>query len=188
MADVTVFVDDAVLGQLPAVCVKDGCYTTDRLVVRQPQWNSNGLGIAWLLVLAGPLGWLGLIVIASTRRSGGDLTVTLPFSEEAHERLVRSRHDRWVFAVATIAFAVVSVVSFYQQSLVNYSLARTLLGIVAGVVTVSCLVGWMTANARLRKSGVDVDLDASHRWVTLSRVHPNFAEAVQHRRDYSDSI
>jgi hypothetical protein len=102
--------------------VKDGSYTADRLVLRQPQWNRNGLGIAWLLVLAGPLGWLGLIVIASTRRSGGDLTVTLPFSEEAHQRLVRPRKDRWFFAVATVAFVVVSLVSFYQQSFYDQSL------------------------------------------------------------------
>jgi hypothetical protein len=139
------------------------------------------------LVLAGPLGWLGLIVIASTRRSGGDLTVTLPFSEEAHQRLVRPRKDRWFFAVATVAFVVVSLVSFYQQSFYDQSLARILVGVVAGIVTVFSLVGWMTANARLRKGGIGVDLDASGRWVTLTGVHP-FAEAALQERDYSDSI
>lgn len=109
VAEVTVFVDDAVLGLLPSICVKDGTYTEDRLKLRQELWNRSGLGIAWLLLLAGPVGWLGLIVIGSMRRSGGDLTVTLPFSESAHERLVGARRDRWSLAAVTIGVALLNL-------------------------------------------------------------------------------
>lgn len=63
MADVTVFVDTAVLGRLPPICVKEGSPTADRLTVQSHVSGGTGLGVAWLLVLLGPLGWLGLIVI-----------------------------------------------------------------------------------------------------------------------------
>lgn len=64
MANVTVFVDDAVLGNLPGICVIDGIATADRLTIRRQVSGSAGFGVAWLLILAGPLGWLGLAAIA----------------------------------------------------------------------------------------------------------------------------
>ena len=91
MAAVTVFVDDAVLGRLPPVCVKDGIWTDDHLTFTQDVGGRTGLGVAWLLVLAGPLGWIGLFVIAATRPSNEALTVTLPYSEAAHLRLRRAK-------------------------------------------------------------------------------------------------
>jgi hypothetical protein len=88
MAEVTVFVDDAVLGRLPAICVKDGVATTDRLTLDQDVGWSPGFGLACLLLLAGPLGWIGLFVLGAV---GGDsLTVTLPYSEVAHNRVRRA--------------------------------------------------------------------------------------------------
>jgi hypothetical protein len=101
VAEVTVFVDDAVLGRLPSVCVKDGTYTDDRLTVSQ-QLGGGGLGVLWLLILIGPVGWLALIIISSMRRSGGMLTVTLPFSQVAYERFVRSRRERWPWGVIAV--------------------------------------------------------------------------------------
>jgi hypothetical protein len=41
------------------VCAKTGVDTWDHLVMTVPVGGSEGLGIAWLLVLAGPIGWLG---------------------------------------------------------------------------------------------------------------------------------
>ncbi len=59
MARAMVFVDDAVLGRLPGVCAKTEVSTADHLVQTVPVDGGQGLGIAWLLVLAGPIGWLG---------------------------------------------------------------------------------------------------------------------------------
>jgi hypothetical protein len=67
----------------------------------------------------------------------------------------------------------------------NHSLLRTLLGAIAGVVVFICLFGWMKSVSRFRKARVDMDLDASRRWVTLSGVHPNFVAAVHQQLDYS---
>jgi len=187
VADVTVFVDDAVLGRLPAVCVKDGTYTDDRLTIRQELGGSGGLGILWLLILLGPVGWLALIVISSMRRSGAMLTVTLPFSQAPYERLVRSRRERWPWGIITLVVGFVTVDYLVNISADNQSLLRTLLGVVAGVIAFICLFGWIASVARFRKARVDVDLDASRRWVTLSGVHPDFVTAVHQNFDAFDS-
>ena len=38
---------------------------------------------------------------------------------------------------------------------------------------------YVAADQRLTKASVGVDLDASRRWVTLRRVHPDFAAACR---------
>jgi len=45
VAELTVFVDDAVLGHLPAVCVKDGVRTDDRLTLTQEVAGGSGAGL-----------------------------------------------------------------------------------------------------------------------------------------------
>jgi hypothetical protein len=82
MADVTVFVDRAVRGDLPRVCAIDGVDTDCTPEVRQTVADGSAIGVAWLLLLAGPVGWIGLALIAA-RRSGSIeiLTVELPWSE-----------------------------------------------------------------------------------------------------------
>jgi hypothetical protein len=187
VADVTVFVDDAVLGRLPSVCAKDGTYTDDRLTVSQELGGSSGLGIAWLLFLVGPVGWLVLIVMSSMRRSAGMLTVTLPFSQAAYERLVRYRRERWPWGIIAIVVGFVTVDYLVSIGGGGQSLMRTILGVVAGIVAFICLLGWIASVARFRKARVDIDLDASRRWVTLSGVHPNFAAAVHQNLDSIDS-
>ena len=106
MASVTVFVDDAVLGDLPPVCVIDGVMTDDVLTFSQQMGDRSGLGVAWLLLLIGPLGWLGLIVISAFRRSGELLTVTLPFSEAAYRRRVKAERARLLASVVTVALLI----------------------------------------------------------------------------------
>jgi hypothetical protein len=55
--------------------------------------------VAWLLLLAGPLGWIGLLLVAATRRSAETLTVTLPYCEATDlrmERAVRSARGQFI--------------------------------------------------------------------------------------------
>ena len=85
MTATRVFVDDAVLGRLPAVCARTGVATSDHLVMTVPVGTSEGLGIAWLLILGGPIGWLGLFIYAMARRVE-TLTVQLPYCDTAHAR------------------------------------------------------------------------------------------------------
>ncbi len=70
-----VFVDDAVQGDLPEVCVIDGVATSDHLRLSQEVGARAGLGVAWLLLLAGPLGWVGLLVLSIARSGRGEVLI-----------------------------------------------------------------------------------------------------------------
>jgi hypothetical protein len=181
MAEVTVFVDDAVRGRLPGICVKDGTGTNDRLTFRQDMGSRNGLGVIWLLILAGPLGWIGLFVI-SAMHQGGTLTVTLPFSEAAHDRLTHATRVRRQAGLVLVGALAGSLLSLFLRTTDGKLLAVGL-----ACVAVAALVKVVVESSRLLRLTVPLDLDASRRWVTLSKVHPNFVEAVQ-RRDHESSI
>jgi hypothetical protein len=175
VAEVTVFVDRAVLGDLPPICVIDGVVTDDRLTFTQGVGNRSGLGVAWLLVLAGPLGWLGLAVIAAFRPTGETLTVTLPFSEAAYHRKVRAEQARWRAGLVTIAVVVGAVIALAQRT-TDYRLAALGLAVVGCIALVTVLV----EATKVRRTSVRLELDASRRWLTLRGVHPAFTDAVRH--------
>jgi hypothetical protein len=180
VAAVTVFVDDAVLGRLPAVCVKNGTLTNDRLTFTQDVGGRAGLGVAWLLVLAGPLGWIGLFIIAATRQNDELLTVTLPYSEAAHLRLRQALRARsqamWVMMGALLG----AFVSLLFRTTDSRLLALALAVVATGALIKSIMEASIVKNAMVRLS-----LDASRRWVTLSGVHPNFEAAIyQDRRQF----
>jgi hypothetical protein len=181
MAAVTVFVDDAVLGRLPPICVKDGVATTDRLTLAQDVGGGAGLGVAWLLMLAGPLGWLGLVVLSFTRRGSDYLTVTLPYSELAYERVRRATAARRRAALILAGASVATVLSLLLRTTDSRLLAVGL-AVVAGGALIEVIVG----SFHLHRLAVPVVLDASRRWVTLYGVHPRFADAAQDRNDAMD--
>ena len=168
------FVDDAVLGRLPAICVKDGVPTSHMVAFRHEVRSRTGLGMAWLLVLAGPLGWLGLLVIAALRRPGEVLSVRLPISEAAFARLQRARLVCLVTVDVTFVLLLAVLVS-----LVTGGPGDRLITVVVAVVAAACLVQLVVSDRRLRSCRVAVELDASRRWVTLDRVHPSFADAAE---------
>ena len=176
MANVTVFVDDAVVGNLPAVCVIDGIVTPDRLVVRQQVGGRAGLGVAWLLILAGPLGWLGLAVIALVRQSADYLIVTLPYSENAQLRRVQAERARLRATVVMVSAFILAFVAFVQKS-GGYDLVA--LGLAA--FGVGALISLVMHAIRIQHLSVQLRLDASRRWVTLCGVDPEFALAVEQR-------
>ncbi len=176
MADVTVFVDRAVQGDLPRVCVIDGVDTADSLAVRREVGDGASLGVAWLLLLAGPLGWIGLLLIASSRSGRAEvLTVRLPYSAAAYARLQEARRQRrigWGLAaagvVAGLVVAVAGLWTAYATLVIGAALATGAWGLVEGARG-----AW-----RIARLSVDVELDASRRWVSLRSVHPRFAAAI----------
>ena len=175
VASVTVFVDDAVRGTLPEVCARDGVPTTDQLRRVEPVGDDrSGFGVAWLLLLAGPLGWLGLLVIAASR-SGRveELRVTLPMSEAAYQRMRTARRLRDRATLALMASGVAGLLLLMAQSgpLTRFG-ALVALGLAA-----AALVAVVIGAGRFRRERIGVRLDASRRWVTLSGVHPTFAAA-----------
>jgi hypothetical protein len=179
---VTVFVDDAVLGRLPPVCVKDGIGTGDRLTFTQDvdAGGRTGLGVAWLLLLAGPLGWIGLLVIAATRRSAETLTVTLPYCEAAHVRMQRALR---ALRRAAVVLCVALVVAFL--ALLPRTTGFRLMAVGLAVVACGALVRVIVESVRLNRAMVHIGLDASRRWVTIWGVHPVFLAAVERERHSS---
>ncbi|MDA8301895.1 MAG: hypothetical protein M0005_10215 [Actinomycetota bacterium] len=173
MPQVTVFVDAAVLGTLPPVCVKDGTPTHDHLAIESEVSGGTGLGVAWLLVLFGPIGWLGLIVIAVMRRPSDILTVRLPFSEQAYQRYRGARRMQHTLFLVAVVVAVLALTAYRTLHPLG-ALAGALLGLCALGAVVGGLLEWR----RARSSTVGVELDASRRWVTLTRVHPDFERAI----------
>ncbi len=173
-----VFVDDAVRGTLPGVCAKDGVPTSSGMTIRTELGDRAGMGVAWLLLLAGPIGWLGLLLISASRGGRREvLTVQVPLSESAYQRLRTARRlqSLW-FGVALVSVAAVLVI------LVTAS-GPTLLDrmgfLVAAALAVTGVVALIVNEGHLRQARITVDLDASRRWVTLSEVHLAFVEACQ---------
>jgi len=176
MADVTVFVDRAVQGHLPSVCVIDGVDTADSLAVRQEIGSGAQLGVAWLLLLAGPLGWLGLLVIASYRSGRAEvLTVRLPYSAAAYAQLQAARRQRrigWGLVAAGVVGGLVVAVAGMWTAFATLVIGAAVTAGTWGLVEV------VRSAWRLRRLTVGVELDASRRWVTLRSVHPQFAVAT----------
>jgi hypothetical protein len=180
MATATVFVDDAVLGRLPPICAKTGVETADHLVMTVPVGGSDGFGLAWLLILAGPIGWLGLFVYGVVRRVE-TLTVRLPYCDGAYNELSNARRIRRNVGLASIALFVVAVL---------FLIPRTHLAwVAAGALGAACLwmmITYIAETVRIRRAAVGVALDGSRRWVTLSRVSDEFADSVKRSQSEHD--
>jgi hypothetical protein len=173
MAQVTVFVDDVVLGRLPPLCIKEGIPTGDRLTVRDAS-GGPGFGAAWLLVLLGPIGWFVLLYLSLAGRGG--VTGRLPFSEFAYRRLVVAQRMQTVWIVAAI---VVGLLAFVGLAI--HSPASMAAAIALGAATVGAVVKVALQTRQVRRAEVHLVLDASRRWVTIHGVHPDFAAAVADR-------
>lgn len=179
MAEVTVFVDDAVQGHLPNVCAKDGVATTSRLRSTTTVGSSTRSGVLWLLLFVGPLGWLVLLVLLAARSPADSLTVELPFSNRAYARYAAAKRLSTRSLLAGFAGAGGL---FLLTAWANLGLSGGLLtvGVVVGALVVAFVGEWRRARA-----SVAVELDASRRWVTLGGVHPDFAAACREWSDHS---
>jgi hypothetical protein len=173
MAATRVFVDDAVLGRLPALCAKTGVATSDHLVMTVPVGTSEGLGIAWLLILGGPIGWLGLFMYATFRRVE-TLTVQLPYSDNAYSELAGLRRTRRNAGLSSILLFAVALVSTISSTFAARAIAAAL-----AVIALGFLITYIVETFQIRRLAVRVHLDGSRRWVTLSNINDAFAQAVR---------
>ena len=170
MAEVTVFVDDVVLGRLPQLCIKEGIPTRDHLTVRDAS-SGPGFGATWLLVLLGPPGWIILLVLSLA--AGGGVTGRLPFSEFAYRRLVVAQRMQTVWIVATIVVGLLALLGLAIDTSASLAAAIAL-----GAATVGAAVKLGFQTREVRRAEVHLVLDASRRWVTIRGVHPDFAAAL----------
>jgi hypothetical protein len=174
VAEITVFIDDAVLGDFPPLCVKEGVPTDDRLTLREPV---NRLGPAWLVILVilvGPIGWLCLALLGWR---GGDIRATLPFCEFAYRRLKVAQRMQTIWVI----FAVIAYL-LALTALAIHSRASIAAAVALGLGALGATVKAVLETRRLRYLVVRLQLDGSRRWVTISGVHPAFAAAVAARR------
>jgi hypothetical protein len=171
VAEVTVFIDDAVLGEFPPLCIKEGVPTTDRLNWREPV---NRLGLAWFLLLFGPLGWLCLWLFASW---GGQVSAKVPFCEYAYRRLKVAQRMLTIWMTFAVVSYLLALAAVAVHTRVSFAVAAALGAGALGATVKAVLENW-----RLRSLGIRLRLDGSRRWVTISGVHPAFAEAVVARR------
>jgi hypothetical protein len=164
---VSVFVDDAVRGDLPDVCVKTG--QPSDLVIRTSRAVGGGSGPMWLLFLLGPIGVVALILVSVFGHAQEYLTVRLPYTQAAwdHERRIRRSWIAMIFGGA--AALIIALLAGGPLRL---------LWVTAGL---GLLLGGFLVWSFSYFEDVGVSLDASRRWVTLTRVHPAFARAVEAR-------
>lgn len=158
MARVTVFVDSVVRGDLPMVCAKTGEPAVSKALVRS---TTRSPGLAWLLVFFGPPGWVALAVILWI--GGEQLEGRVPMSQEAWDRICRRTRGAWIAAGAAVACLVLAVALQFPG---------------LGVLAVAALVVAVVSTIGTNLATVELSLDASRRWVTISSVHPDFAAAV----------
>ena len=181
MGTVTVFVDDAVSGRLPSVCVHEGTRTADRLTVRIPVGGSR-IGAAWLLVFFGPIGWLALGIVALTT-SGEVLSVTLPCSEQAYRRRRQLRRAEMAAMAAMVVLVVFEILVFATRPPLGGLWALLLaVGILASLSYV------LASAMRLTRSEVRVSLDGSRRWVTVANAHPAFVFAAWEQVHFQQAL
>lgn len=166
MAVVSVFVDDAIRGDLPRVCVRTG--EPADLTIRMQRPVGGGLsGALWLLLLLGPPGWVAFFVVSLLGPGTEYLTVQVPMTTAAYQRnaaRARLRSGAMGVAVATTLLALIRPGPFPALWL---------------VLTAGLLVTAIALQVTIRSHAVGVHLDASRRWVTLANVHPGFVAAVE---------
>jgi hypothetical protein len=168
MASVTVFVDDAVKGDFPPLCVRTGHPAASIATIRVPVGRPSGA--LWLLVLLGPVGWLLLFILLAGRSSEEVLTVQLPYSKEIEDAFLGHRQQRNLALVVGLVLGIL-------LALPALLLGNLLWFAPAGIA----LIAAARRHWQMGHNDVVVRLDGSRRWVTITGVADEFAQALESR-------
>ena len=166
MAAVSVFVDDAILGDLPLVCAKTGEPADFLVTVRKTVGGGIPVWV-WFLLFLGPLGIVALLLAAAFAPAQEYLTVRIPETEASRQR--ERQLERWRLGAlgAGVAVPFLGLLTVGMFPLL-WLAAGVAFFLAAGAITV---VLW--------QQSVGVSIDVTRRWVTFANVHPAFVEAVQ---------
>ena len=166
MASITVFVDDAVKGDFPPICIRTGAPAASTASVRVPVGGPSSA--VWLLVLLGPVGWFLLFILLSA--PGGEvLTVQRPYSRESRDTFLERKQKRNVAVVVGVVLGVLAFPASWAGTLLLFVPAAIALGIAV----------WR--HWQMTHDDVVIKLDGSRRWVTITGVADKFARAVESR-------
>jgi hypothetical protein len=177
MTTATVFVDDAVQGHLPMVCVRTGEPADGLHRIHTTIGGSSGW--IWLLIFLGPFGWMFLIAALVLSGRSRELLVRLPYSNAALDR-ERREFRAAVVAGAVMMASVTGMIVALAGSTPRSQVAQTVLYLLIGASVISALATFVMAS-QYSTHRPGIVLDASGRWVNLQGVHANFARAVADR-------
>lgn len=170
-------VDDFVVGDLPMVCVRTGA-AADGLVATES--DESAFQPWWLLLLfLGPVGIVGIVLLATLARRPARIGGSLPMTRAAldeHNRLARIGNWAWgIPVVGGLTGFYLMVVARRSDGLAAAGLGALLVALVGGFVTL------LVVGALARRASVSVRLDGTGRWVEVGNVHPDFVTAVDRR-------
>lgn len=177
MATTTVFVDDAVQGHLPMVCVRTG-EPADGLH-RVHQTIGGGSAWAFLLVFLGPVGWLLLLASVAFGGRSRQLLVRLPYSHDGLDQEQREFRAAVFSGLAMVVSAIAMVVALAGPT-PRSQVRETVMYLLVGA-TVCAAAATLALGIRYSLHRPGIELDASGRWVTLRAVDPGFVRAVGDR-------
>lgn len=172
MTAVSVFVDDAILGDLPLVCAKTGD-PADFLVFRRQTVGGGIPAAVWFLLLLGPVGVVALLLAALFAPGQEYLTVRVPETEAAYQRERQLERWRLVALGAGVVSPLLAVFGVGMFPVLWLAL------------TVACFAAAGALTWVLWRQSINVSIDVSRRWVTFTNVHPAFTEAVQRQEALS---
>jgi hypothetical protein len=153
--------DDALIGRLPPVCVMSG----ERAGGYAPFVVPKKLGIAWALLLAGPIGVCALIALYPRLRTR--YVVKLPMSAAAFDRWHAARAQRvWCVALGVGGLALAAVTRWMGPLSLLIALASLWSLLVA--VRAHWRIGWAQPS---------LSVDTAGRSLTLLGAHERFAAA-----------
>ena len=167
-----IHVDDLAVGAGPAVCAITGAPTDHWVRVSSSEGGFQGW---WLiLVLLGPIGWIALVVLAALARRPSRVSGVLPISAEALSRYnaAVATSQRAIVAAGLAMVAWVGLIAWDGGGIGTPAIAA--LSALGGV---GVLV-WLGASIAAPFRWIDLQLDGSGRWVTVTRAHPDYAAAL----------
>lgn len=163
---VKVRLDDAMVNRLPAVCVMTGQKADGYAPIVVPK----RLGVAWLLLLGGPPGWLVLGLLWGKIRTR--YVIKIPMSETSFDRMHTTEIRRlWCAWLGCVGLLAAFALRWYLPMAMIISLASVISIYVA--LRAHFLLGWTRPSAIADRSG---------RVVTLRGVHPDFVDALRSHR------
>jgi hypothetical protein len=162
---VKVNLDDAMVGRLPAVCVMTG----ERADGYAPMVVPKPLGIAWLLLLLGPIGVVLLVALYPRLRVRYE--VRIPMSEPAFDRWHHARVQRLWLSWLGVAGLVAAVALYWLGGL----------ALLIALASFASLVFAFRAHLRAPWLQPTLTADRLGRTLTMLGVHDRFAAAVTRR-------